>query len=124
MIISTGIDIVETGRVRALLEAGTEFAERWFSVEEIRYCSSRARPWLHYAARLAAKEAVVKALRLAWDRPIRLKEISISSGDKGAPLISLNGSAKEAALRAGINTFHVSLSHTDQYAVASVIAVG
>ena len=58
-----GTDIVAVGRIAALMhDSGTTFLERWFTPREIDYCSSKAVPSRHFAARFAAKEAVVKSL--------------------------------------------------------------
>jgi holo-[acyl-carrier protein] synthase len=123
MILGTGIDIVEVDRIRALIERrGSRFLERWFAAEEVAYCRSRARPHAHYAARLAAKEAVVKALGPAWDGPVLYRDITVGAGVSGAPRIRLSGRAAEIARAAGVVAFHVSLSHCRQYAIATAIA--
>ncbi len=122
MIIGTGIDIVEVRRITTLMgRAGDRFLHRWFSEEEIAYCSTRAKPALHFAARLAAKEALIKALRPAWTAGILLKDVSVVAVENGAPALRLSGRAAALAAQAGISTVHVSLSHTSEYAVASVV---
>ncbi|MCX6376941.1 MAG: holo-ACP synthase [Armatimonadetes bacterium] len=124
MKLSTGIDIISVDRVRALMEnAGEKFLHRWFSAEEIAYCAAKARPSQHYAARLAAKEAAVKALGHGWGDGILLQEITVSVEPSGAPRLLLAGRAGEIAKELGVAELHVSLSHCTQYAVASVIAV-
>ena len=124
MIVGTGIDIVSIERVRALVEqAGERFLHRWFSDEEAAYCGTKARPAVHLAARFAAKEAAVKALRTAWNGPALLLDITVTSEGTGAPSLRLAGKAAEIAEKAGITGLHVSLSHDGDYAIASVIAV-
>ena len=124
MIVGTGIDIVSIERVRALVEqAGERFLHRWFSDEEAAYCSAKARPAVHLAARFAAKEAAVKALRTAWNGPVLLRDITVTSEATGAPSLRLAGRAAEIAERAGVTSLHVSLSHDGDHAIASVIAV-
>lgn len=124
MALRTGIDIVSVERVSALIrKSGDRFLRRWFSDEEIGYCTSRARPGEHFAARLAAKEAAVKALDPAPGERILLRQITVSVGPSGAPRLLLAGRAREIAGTSGISELHVSLSHCAQYAVASVIAV-
>jgi phosphopantetheine--protein transferase-like protein len=124
LIVSTGIDIVSVERVRVLVErTGERFLRHWFSDEEVAYCTAKARPAAHFAARLAAKEAVVKALRPAWDGPVLLRDITVISEETGAPSLRLAGRAAEIAERAGVTGLHVSLSHDGDHAVASVIAV-
>jgi holo-[acyl-carrier protein] synthase len=125
MILGTGIDIVEVGRVEALMgRAGSRFLRRWFSDDEIEYCAARVSPGQHFAARLAAKEACVKALRPGWTGGILLKDITVANDDAGAPRLRLRGRAAVVAGQAGVTELHVSLSHTRVYAVASVVAIG
>lgn len=125
MIIGTGIDIVGVARVRELLGSGGErFKERWFGPEEIAYCESKAKPYLHYAARLAAKESAVKALGLEWEGAPAWKDIQVELAPSGAPGLSLGGVAAAEAARLGVAALHLSLSHCDEYATASVIAEG
>ena len=71
--VGTGTDIVSVARIAALYRtAGDRFLRRWFTDDEIDYCTSRARPELHLAARMAAKEAVLKALAPGRRRPPRV----------------------------------------------------
>jgi holo-[acyl-carrier protein] synthase len=120
-----GTDIVAVGRIAALMrDRGAAFLERWFTAGEIDYCSSKTVPSRHFAARFAAKEAVVKALPVAWDGPLPWRSIEIVSGPRGAPSVSLSGALLGAAARAGVGDIRVSLSHCDDYATAiAVVAV-
>jgi holo-[acyl-carrier protein] synthase len=123
MIIGTGTDLMETERIRALIAIhGDRFLCRWFDPGEIAYCKSKAKPHLHFAARFAAKEAVFKALRLSVKTPLCWKHIVIEREDDGAPQLALRGEPLAAAHRLGVTSFHLSLSHGDAYAVATVIA--
>jgi holo-[acyl-carrier protein] synthase len=123
MIVATGIDIIEVRRVAALLQRGGDrFLRRWFTDDEVEACRSRARPAEHFAARLAAKEALVKALRTHWTGGLLLREVSVVADSSGAPTLRLAGRAAELAREAGITGIAVSLSHTAEYAVASVVA--
>jgi holo-[acyl-carrier protein] synthase len=123
MIVGTGVDIIGVAGVRALIESGGErFLSRCFGSEEIAYCEARAKPYLHYAARLAAKEAVAKALRLEWDGPPSWRDINVASGASGAPSLILRGAPLRAAESLGVRALHLSLSHCDEYATASVVA--
>jgi len=123
MIVGTGTDIIETERVRALFKANSErFLSRWFDAQEIAYCTGKAQPHLHLAARLAAKEATFKALRLSNHAPLCWKDIVIGREEDGAPRLVLHGAPLAAADKLGVTGFHLSLSHSDAYAVATVIA--
>lgn len=124
MIAGTGIDIVETARVRRLIDRyGDSFVCRWFTDEEIAYCRSKANPATHFAAALAAKEAVIKVLRWDWRRhPIRLREISVTHDSLGTPSVRLSAPMEAQSRKLGVASMHLSLSHAQEYAVASVVA--
>jgi holo-[acyl-carrier protein] synthase len=114
-----GTDIVPVSRIAALMRArGAAFLGRWFTAREIDYCSAKAIPSRHFAARFAAKEAVVKALPMAWDGPLPWRSIEIVTGPGGAPSVNLSGAILDAATRAGVGEIRVSLSHCDEYATA------
>ena len=120
-----GTDIVAVARIAALMrDRGAAFLERWFTVREIDYCSSKAVPSRHFAARFAAKEAVAKALPMAWDGPLPWRSIEIINDPRGAPSVSLSGALLDAAAKAGVGEIRVSLSHCDEYATAiALVAV-
>jgi holo-[acyl-carrier protein] synthase len=120
-----GTDIVPVGRIAALMrDRGAAFLERWFTTREIDYCASKAVPSRHFAARFAAKEAVAKALPVAWDGPLPWQYIEIVIGPRGAPSVSLSGAVLDAAAEARVGDIRVSLSHCDEYATAiAVVAV-
>ena len=120
-----GIDIVAVGRIAALIrDRGPAFLERWFTAHEIDYCSGKAVPSRHFAARFAAKEAVVKALPAAWDGPLPWRSIEIATDHRGVPSVHLSGGILDAATKAGIGEISVSLSHCSEYATAvAVVAV-
>lgn len=120
----TGTDIVSVARVGALFSTyGDRFLRRWFTPDEVGYCTAMAVPERHLAARLAAKEAVVKALRAPADGPLPWRGIEVGHDEVGAPVVRLSGRARELADRGGVGRLHVSLSHCDEYAVASAVAV-
>jgi holo-[acyl-carrier protein] synthase len=120
-----GTDIVAVGRIVALMrDGGTAFLERWFTEQEIGYCTGKAVPSRHLAARLAAKEAVVKALPMVWDGPLPWRCIEIVNDTSGAPSVSLSGAILDAAARAGVSEIKISLSHCDEYATAVAVATG
>jgi holo-[acyl-carrier protein] synthase len=117
-----GTDIIATGRIAALIrERGAAFLERWFTAEEIEYCSGKAVPSRHFAARFAAKEAVVKALPMAWEGPLPWRSIEIVNDSSGAPAVRFSGAIGDAARDAGVVEIMVSLSHCDDYATATAL---
>jgi holo-[acyl-carrier protein] synthase len=121
--VDVGTDIVSVARIAALVEArGATFLDRWFTPLEIDYCTRMAEPSRHFAARMAAKEAVSKALPVTWDGPLPWRSIEIATGPDGAPSVSLSGALGEAATAAGVRSLKVSLSHCDEYATAVALA--
>ncbi len=117
-----GTDIVAVNRIAALMrDGGMAFLERWFTAREIDYCTRKSVPSRHFAARLAAKEAVAKVLSMTWDGPLPWLSIEIINDQRGAPLVCLSGAVRDAATRAGTGEIGVSLSHCDEYAIAFVV---
>jgi holo-[acyl-carrier protein] synthase len=117
-----GTDIVSVPRVGKLLrDGGPEFLQRWFTAEEVAYCSSKAEPDRHFAARIAGKEAVIKALEWEWDGPIIWRCIEIAHTGTGAPVVRLSGRVLEVAQQLGMCTIRVSLSHCDDFATAVAV---
>jgi len=74
-----------------------------------------------YAARFAAKEAFLKALKTGWRGKITWHDIEIVSGENGVPSLVIEGEAKTILDNLDANQIHLSLSHTTEHAVAQVI---
>jgi holo-[acyl-carrier protein] synthase len=127
-ILGTGVDLIEVERVERALthpRTGARFRARVYTEREIDYCESRGRPrYQSYAARFAAKEAVMKAMGTGWNRNVGWREIEVVRERGHAPTIALWGKAAEYARRKGITAFHLSLTHTAASAMAHVIAEG
>lgn len=118
MIVGHGIDIVGIPRIAALLARHRErFLARWFDPREL---PDDARPE-RVAARWAAKEAAAKALGTGFAEGIVPSQIAVLSLPSGAPQLHLAGAALARAQALGATRYHVSLSHADGAAVASVI---
>ncbi len=125
MIIGLGTDILCVRRIEKLIaEYGDRFLGRWFSPEEIRYCREKLRPAVHFAARMAAKEATSKALRVETDTHLSWKDIEVIRSPQGAPSILLTAQILQRSIELGVATFHLSISHNEDYATATVIAEG
>lgn len=123
MILGLGTDLVAVSRVDAVLARHRErFLERVFTPTELADCLGRARPGRHLAARLAAKEAAMKALGTGWGLGIRWQDVEVQSGGSTAPSLRLQGEAKRRAEARGIRQAFVSLSHDGDYAIAVVVA--
>jgi holo-[acyl-carrier protein] synthase len=125
-ITGTGIDVIEVDRIQRALErplTGARFRARVFTDTEVGYCESRGRGrYQSYAARFAAKEAVMKALGTGWNRNAGWREIEVVRERGRPPGIKLTGKAERFAQLREIVTFHVSITHTATHAIAHVIA--
>jgi holo-[acyl-carrier protein] synthase len=123
MVLAVGTDIVEVPRIaRAVERWGERFLDRVYTAHEIAYCRGRV-PEL--AVRFAAKEAVSKALGLGiWGRRgIGWKEAEVRPDPLGKPEVFLYGRAADRAQVLGLGQWAISLSHTHEYAVATVVAM-
>ncbi len=140
MIVGLGIDLVDIARVEKLLAAKEQRAlDRLFTEAERRYALARARPAMHLAARLAAKEAAFKALAgnglaraIGWrdvevvSTPAAERERDADESDSPAngphvPTLRLHGRAAERAAELGVERIFVSLSHSSTTAAAVVL---
>lgn len=117
--ISVGVDIIEISRIAATVERfGDRFLKRIYTDGEIAYCRGRA-PQL--AARFAAKEAVMKALGTGT-RGVGWQEVEVTRERTGEPGIQLHGRAAARAEKLGIDRLALSISHSREYAIASVVS--
>jgi len=124
MHVETGIDIVEVERIRNLINKhGAAFLKRIYTADEIVYCQSRRRKFEHFAARFAAKEAVLKVLGTGLVKGLALHSVEVTNDVAGKPEIRLSGEARQLARALGIRRIALSLSHCDSYAVASATAI-
>jgi holo-[acyl-carrier protein] synthase len=125
MIIGTGVDIVEIERFRGILERlGDRFITRVFTSGEQKFCSERRDSAPHFAARFAAKEALFKALGTGWAKGIAWLDAEVQREGQEAPVLVLHGEAQKLSRAKNARTVHLSLSHTDQWAIATVILEG
>ena len=122
MIKGLGIDIVETSRIRQVIERhGEQFLNRVFTPAEQAVGKVRASAQHFYAGRWAAKEAAAKALGCGIGKNCSFTDIEILNDPAGKPLMTFSGNAEKLAVSLGINDIKVSISHEINYAVATVI---
>lgn len=122
MIVGTGVDLAEVGRVRAAVERyGKRFIERVFTPGEIAYVERKANRFERYAARFAAKEAGMKAIGTGWRRGVRWQDFEVANLPSGRPTLRLHGEAASVAEQLGVRHIHLSLTHTAEMAMAHVI---
>jgi holo-[acyl-carrier protein] synthase len=118
-----GIDAVDVQRFRRVIARRPSMVRRVFTDTERADAARVKDPAPRLAARFAAKEATVKALgvgigALGW------REVEVIRTEGGAPDLVLGGRAIALAVDRGVGTWHVSLTHTDLVAIASVVALG
>lgn len=118
-----GVDIVEIGRMEKILQRSPRFAYRVFTDDERAYCEGHHRPAVRYATHFAAKEAVLKALGTGFGEGIAFTDVEVTHDDKGKPVALLHGRAQLIAESLGILEIPLSLSRTNETAVANAIAV-
>ena len=111
--ILTGIDIVEVKRIRKIIQSSKRFLEKVYTPTEIAYCNSKKNRWQHFAVRFAAKEAVWKAI---GKKDIWHRDITVKNAPDGKPAVILSKRYKHLQKKVSL-----SLSHTEDYAVAVAI---
>jgi holo-[acyl-carrier protein] synthase len=121
MIKGIGVDMVEIGRVRKLLEQDNGFVERMFTVREIAYCESKYFKAQHYAARFTAKEAFFKALGTGFRDGMSWQDVEVENDELGKPQIRLTAAALKKFKSKKLRRVLLSLSHTREMAVALVV---
>ena len=108
-----GVDMLEIARMQQAIERRPHFIRRMFTDAERAYCERTARPAEHYAARFAAREAVLKALGTGFSSGIGFQDVSVERDQLGRPQARL----------AGVQEIALSISYTRDVAVANAVAV-
>ena len=122
MIVGVGVDMVEIGRMANVIRRqGDNFLRRVYTPSEQEFCRQRKNPVPHYAARFAAKEALFKALGTGWAKGVTWQDVEVQRGDPEPPVLVLSGEAEKRCRAIGGTAVHVSLSHSEHWAVAVVI---
>jgi holo-[acyl-carrier protein] synthase len=122
MLVGTGIDLTEIGRIRkSILRYGDRFLERIFTPAERQYCQRKRNAAESFAARFAAKEAAAKALGTGISRGVSWLEIEVTRQPGMRPEIRFHGRAEELAARMGVRRISLSITHTAELAMASVL---
>jgi holo-[acyl-carrier protein] synthase len=124
-IIGHGIDIEGIAGIKDQVDSPNKrWAEQFCSEDERAQADDPPVHYRYYAGRFAAKEAVVKALGTGFAGDITWRGIEILHRDGGAPYVRLSDEVKRLAEKLGVTHWFISISYTDELAVASVIAVG
>lgn len=124
MIIGIGVDLVKIERVRKLLDNYTEFITQVFTAGEIEFCRAKADSASSFAARFAAKEAMMKALGTGWNEKVNWLDIEVINERQGKPILKIGGRTLQLMQQMGVRQTHLSLSHERDYALAFVVLEG
>ena len=117
----TGVDLIEIDRfTAACLRYKQRLLQRLFTSIEL---AENGENMASLAARFAAKEAVAKAFGTGIGA-ISWHDIEICRGTSGEPILHLSGTARRLAEQHHLHTWSLSLSHTQNHAIAFVVAMG
>ncbi len=120
MNLRTGVDLIEISRIEDVVSRhGKHYLERIYTPAELELCGKRTES---LAGRFAAKEAVAKALGCGIGE-VEWKEIEILGDNQNAPVLHLHGKAARKADELGLTSWSVSLSHSQNHAIAFVVAI-
>ena len=120
--VGVGVDVVDIARFRTTLARRPGLARRLFVESELAHVSRRADAAPSLAARFAAREAAMKVLGVGLGA-FGFHDVWVESDSaSGRPTLRVEGRARELADAAGVDRWHLSLSHTDSVAVAVVSA--
>lgn len=117
-----GTDLVDIDRFREVLARTPGMTERLFTTAEQAYAQRAQDPTPRLAVRFAAKEATLKSLGLGLGG-MRMSEIEVKRHDDGRPELVLHGDAAEVAAERGVTRWLITLSHTEVFAQAVVVAL-
>jgi len=120
LLVGIGTDIVEVARMAKAVDS-QHFQQRVFTAREVEYCQSRGKQAAQsFAARFAAKEAVLKAFGTGL-RGGSLLEIEVFNDELGCPQVNLQGFWAAMAKEKNVGKVWLSLTHTKEYAAAQCV---
>jgi holo-[acyl-carrier protein] synthase len=123
MIVGTGIDIIESGRVEAVVKRwGERFLRRIYVEPERKYCERKGpAKYRSYAARFAAKEAFLKAIGTGISQGFAWQDCWVESEPSGKPVLRFSAKAEKKLKSLGAAHCTLTLSHSKDLAVAMVV---
>jgi holo-[acyl-carrier protein] synthase len=123
-IIGLGLDATDIERIAATIERyGDRFVSRIFTAGEIAYCTRRRDPAIHFAGRFAAKEAAMKALGTGHSHGVLWRDVEVVRHG-GPPQLQLHGGAARRFDKMGGKQSLVTITHSDDLALAQVLVLG
>ncbi len=124
-ILGIGADITECLRIAQMIERhGEQFVNRVYTSAEVRYCRSHRQSTQEFAARWAAKQAVLKALGISARRKVCWTDIEIRKGPSGQLVVAVRGAIKDVVQRRGVRKLLVTIAHCRTHATAYSVAIG
>ena len=122
MIVGTGIDIVEIERIKQMMEKHQQrFLKKTFTEAEIQIGNNKgAASEQYYAGRWAAKEAAVKALGCGFGKDCGFLDIETLNDERGKPILKFSENIASLLQTLKVQHSHISISHEQHYAVATV----
>lgn len=123
IVVGVGIDLVDVERFRTSLTRTPSLVDRLFTTDERAYAEAARDPVLRYAARFAAKEALMKSLGVGLGA-FGFHDAEVARDDSGRPSLLVRDAAAELAVSLGVVAWQLSLTHTAMSAGAVVVALG
>ena len=123
-ILGLGLDATDIDRIADSIERyGDRFLRRVFTDAEVAYCTRRKVPAIHFAGRFAAKEAAMKALGTGHSLGVLWRDVEVVRPG-GPPQLQLHGGAARRFASMGGRSSVVTITHSDDLALAQVIILG
>lgn len=120
MVVGIGIDLVNIPQFEKNLQ-NDAFVRKVFTPAERLLCEEVKNSSEHFAGKFAAKEALMKAIGKGIRQEVWFSQIAVLNRDTGAPYIEVAGEAKSTLDSLSVDSIQVSISHTQEMAVAIVI---
>ena len=123
-IVAHGIDLVDFPRIGTMVARhGQRFLDRVFTSKEQADANAVKNTTEKLAGRFAAKEAVLKLLGTGWRGKIAWTDIEVVNNAMGQPIVEISGEVLRIADEQGIEQITLSITHTADFAIASVVAL-
>lgn len=120
--IRTGVDLQSVAIMEKKILSNQLRMDSIFTLRELAYAEGKRRKAEYLSARFAAKEAFLKAIGTGMGKGIELNEIGIrNEALSGKANLELLGNALQFVNKLGVVSMDVSLSHSDEYAIAQVV---
>lgn len=120
-IVGVGVDLVDVKDLRDRLKRNPALVQHLFTPSEREWCEAYHDPAERYAGRLAAKEAMYKALPTHIQNQTDWLDVEVLPIANGKPEIGLSKNCREQLSSGNIGPISVSISHEKGFAVAFVV---